>query len=815
MLSETSGGPLSLAVSVSSTALLPEAFPVTSSARRAGGPGGSMVRMNLLFDDPRFPCTQKSIAKDDEDLPPGAKSLAKWARPEPGKTRLFAAKDATRAPPGIVVGGLSDAWFLGAVAALGTRADTTSTTSSPSPPAAAAAAAARTLLEGLFVEESASGRVVVRFFQLGQWVEVEVDNQLPVSESGTPIFGRSEDPGETHVSLVEKAYAKLCGSYAMLMDGSVAAALLDLTGGVTSEMDFESPEDEGGLTAEEAFSELTAHCAKGNVVVVEARGKRKKIAERGNLKPRWPYPVVDCRVVAGARLVKLRNPWGSDGEWNGAWSPKSPLWTSEAKAQAGGYSPGLDGHFWMPCDDLVASFSSATVCEPMPEREWACASIPGSWKGASAGGMLGEAPSGKFNRQYSLTVPVATEVVVSLIQEDPRFSLVKEVTFAAGLHVLKARDVSAPLLHFARSDVVAESDVWTDRIESSVACRLTSGTYVIVPSTAEPGCEGTFLLRVFSGSGAETKLRELPALGDAYDTSSITGKWDGKWEGGLAGGCFRFSGWVANPQFLLHVLPASGAGGAALLATAGGAGRASAAPLILSLTQPDAEVPQAISFYVLKGSSDKRPRFDQAKALDTLKFTKRREVFQELPLEPSLTPYLVLPATFKPGFTGDLTLTLYRPKGRFEGARIAEVPREARWVTTRAKGAWSGLTAGGCANNQATWAHNPTFGLEVLDRTEVTIVLGQVHHGRGDDAEADDVFQIGMHLLGPADDGDVIEETAQWDKEATVTLQATLKKGKYRIRPSTFEPREQCPFVISIFSDNEVVLTAPNVSQRN
>ena len=34
------------------------------------------------------------------------------------------------------------------------------------------------------------------------------------------------------------------------------------------------------------------------------------------------------------RLLKLRNPWGQ-GEWQGDWSDKSPLWTPAIKKQVG------------------------------------------------------------------------------------------------------------------------------------------------------------------------------------------------------------------------------------------------------------------------------------------------------------------------------------------------------------------------------------------------------------------------------------------------------------------------------------------------
>ncbi len=82
-----------------------------------------------------------------------------------------------------------------------------------------------------------------RFWRYGEWIDVVVDDLLP-TRYGRLIYMRSETKNEFWSALLEKAYAKLHGSYTALRGGTTSEAMVDFSGGCGEQYELaEAPKD--------------------------------------------------------------------------------------------------------------------------------------------------------------------------------------------------------------------------------------------------------------------------------------------------------------------------------------------------------------------------------------------------------------------------------------------------------------------------------------------------------------------------------------------------------------------------------------------
>jgi len=186
----------------------------------------------------------------------------------------------------------------------------------------------------------------VKFYVMGIPTEIVVDDYIPCAPDENennqmlPLFCRPKG-NELWVLILEKAWAKLYGSYAVTEDGYMDEAFEYLMGDPSFRYYIrDQTEDETWETLKEADF--------NNWVVCAATGRNAK--EEHGLIPSHAYTIVSVHEVSGYKIIRLRNPWGKF-EWKGDFSDDSPLWTDELKSKVAFVSAD-DGIFFMTLKDF-------------------------------------------------------------------------------------------------------------------------------------------------------------------------------------------------------------------------------------------------------------------------------------------------------------------------------------------------------------------------------------------------------------------------------------------------------------------------------
>ncbi|XP_050986068.1 calpain-9 [Labeo rohita] len=457
-----------------------------------GSPASRLPLQNGLYTDAEFPVQNMPIQTD-----------VVWKRPkEICPFPEFIADGATRMD--VCQGALYDCWFLSAVASLSLYPSLLQ----------------RVIPPGQSFQEGYNGCFNFRFWQYGEWTEVQIDDRLP-TKNGQLIYLFSTNRNEFWSALLEKAYAKLKGGYNALNLGLPHEAMADMTGGVTEV--FTVPPDHRMLG-----SFLGSLLQKGALINCgNSRGSPEKTNELGIVFGH-AYSVTGLETIktttGPVELVRIRNPWGNT-EWEGPWSDKKGMeWNmvSAEEQQRVQRNQLDDGEFWMSLADFCQNFEMLEVCHLTEDtlsvstvkKPWKCTPHHGKW-------IPYQGPP-----QYNLTLleedddpsdpELTCSFLLALMQKHTRK---RGVLSYIALQIFKARSEHDFLNPWDLSQLRPVLGTPQDqRRELVFRGRLAPGHYVIIPSTSETSQEGHFLLRVLTEKANITTAVERPGV----DANSIT-----------------------------------------------------------------------------------------------------------------------------------------------------------------------------------------------------------------------------------------------------------------------------------------------------
>ncbi|XP_068810177.1 calpain-10 isoform X4 [Struthio camelus] len=480
-----------------------------------------------LYTDPTFPASDTSIYFNYCTPLAQFRGEISWLRPQEicSTPRLFSDK-----PQDVQVkqGILGDCWFLCACIALQKSKYLLNKVIPPGQPS--------------WTDESYQGCFTCRVWQFGHWVEVTIDDRLPCL-GGKLCFSQCQTEDLFWLPLLEKAYAKLHGSYEQLWAGQVADAVVDLTGGIAERWTLKDPgrnmeKERTGMVLEKMVFRRLMNLKEQCVISCSVLNSRQGASELGEFHAFIVIDMLNLPKVSGKEifLLRIRNPWGRrcwKGPWcegGQGWSQLDPVAASEMLSQI------QEGEFWVDEEEFFREFDEITVSFPINEEGqlqslytekvlFHSQNLFGSWvRGQSAGGCRNNS-SFPTNPKFWLRVCEKSEVCIALLQKHRKYSpdwagriqnlthLAEETLSltegiqrniqrknyqAVGLHVWKVEKKRFNLPKTLSAPPVVGTVCHSYDREVHVCCDLSPGYYLVVPSTFLKDEIGHFLLRVFS-----------------------------------------------------------------------------------------------------------------------------------------------------------------------------------------------------------------------------------------------------------------------------------------------------------------------------
>ncbi|RKL09491.1 hypothetical protein BFJ71_g1352 [Fusarium oxysporum] len=325
-------------------------------------------------------------------------------------------------------------------------------------------------------------------------------------------FAKCEDPNETWLPLLEKAFAKVHGDYHALDGGWSGTAVEDLTGGVNTVVAGNRV-----LRKERLWREMLGSDGEDGEFVFGLSAGGPGEDHNNGIVLRHAYSILKVAEVEDedgnkVRLVKIRNPWGQKsedghGEWHGPWSDGSKQWTPHMirKLQ---HQFGDDGIFWMSFSDMLDNFKWMYRTRLFDER-WTVAQ---QWTSVSISWL-----TGYLKKKFIIEVKEEGMVVIVLSQLDERYFKDLKGQYEFVLHfLLKTADDKTPICS------VRPAHKW-DRRSINCEVELEPGTYEVIPKITAERYYWLPTVQKMVKMGADSNPQKLRQIGLQYDLAHAKG----------------------------------------------------------------------------------------------------------------------------------------------------------------------------------------------------------------------------------------------------------------------------------------------------
>lgn len=341
-------------------------------------------------------------------------------------------------------------------------------------------------------ELSPAGAYTVRLCLGGCWRGVLIDDRLPCV--GGQMAYCVTKRLQLWASLVEKGFAKVCGTYECTGGGEAGEALEMLTGWPCTLL----VHGRAGFDPDVLWATLCSSRDAEFLMICSTKNVRSS-----SLEPNHVYSLMDVYditspVKGDTRLLKIRNP-NAKSKWNGDWSDGSYLWTPQLRQRLGCPEGGHPHVFFMALEDFLKEFAHCTICR-IRSSEWHERREPLNL-------THGAAPCTALVVDVSET----TECTFSLVQPGgrlrggPLFPHLQGPLACIGFVVLR--------LGYGREEATVAHAGMARRAIVSADCWLDPGRYVLVPVSMHAGTTVEATLACHTSRPVVLKEQKLEAEG--------------------------------------------------------------------------------------------------------------------------------------------------------------------------------------------------------------------------------------------------------------------------------------------------------------